>query len=335
MILFDRNTDNEIVIIAEVGMNHEGSINWIFEILPRLKEADVDAVKFQLFTPHYFVSPKNIDRFQRVSAYSLSREQFDSIYEFGKSLGLPIFATPVSHDWVDYIADMCGVVKIASGDFNFLPTVDRALNSKAKVIMSTGATTRNEIVDFINRAKIMRPDKSLQEDLALLHCISAYPPNLEEANLNAIPDLKKISGLTVGFSSHFIDDAPIYAAVGLGARIFEIHVTLDRNQSDFRDHALSRTPEEMKQLVSSIRKLNYALQSSTKELQPSEKGIVSEIRKGFVYAKSLRAGHLIQESDVTFARPASETIVSLQDLVGQTLARDVEAYEPIRKEHLR
>lgn len=333
MILFNRDTEKEIAVIAEIGMNHEGSLDWIFNIMPKLKEADVDAVKFQLYTPDFFVSRQNKERYERISSYALSKSQFELIYDFGQSLNLPVFATPVSHDWVEYIADLCGVVKIASGDFTFEPTIRSSLLSNAKVIVSTGASTRDEVIDFMRIAIELRSFEYLRDQLALLHCVSSYPPKIEEANLNAIVDLRKISGITVGFSSHFLEDAPIYGAVSRGARIVEIHVTLNRNQSEFRDHSLSRTPSEMKVLVSSIRKLNQALLSKTKEIQPSEVGIVSEIRKGFIYARPLKSGITIGEGDITYARPASTFFRSSQDIIGQTLKKDIEEFEVILPEH--
>lgn len=335
MILFDRDTEKEIAVIAEIGMNHEGSLDWIFDIMPKLKAADVDAVKFQLYTPDFFVSRQNKERYRRVSSYSLSKSQFELICDFGQSINLPVFATPVSHDWVEYIASRCGVVKIASGDFTFEPTIKRSLLSNAKVIVSTGASTRDEVVDFMKVARQLRSDQYLSDQVALLHCVSSYPPKLEEANLNAIEDLRKVSGITVGFSSHFLEDAPIYGAVSLGARIVEIHVTLNRHQSEFRDHSLSRTPSEMKVLVSSIRKLNQALGSKVKEVQPSEKEIVSEIRKGFIYARHLKSGITIVEGDIAYSRPASNFFRSSNEIIGRTLTKDIEALEAIMPEHFR
>lgn len=329
MFLFDKDTDKEIVVIAEVGMNHGGSVEWVKEIVPKLKEAGVDAVKFQLFTPSLFISPSNTQRFEQVSKRALSRTQFEEIYDFCQDFELSVFATAVSHDWVPFIATKCGVLKIASGDFVFSPTIDSALRSNAKLVVSTGATTREEIKEFVQKAKGMRPGNHYHESIGILHCISSYPPKLEQANLNAIPDLKILSGLTVGFSSHFMEDAPIYASLALGARIFEIHVTNDRNQTDFRDHALSRTPEELGTLVSSLNKMSQSLMLKEKSIQPDEQENQLSLRKGLTYSKSFALGHLINESDVSFARPANPEIHNIAQVIGRKLNRNVQAHDPI------
>lgn len=323
MILFGRNTDTEIVVIAEVGLNHGGSIDWIKDLLPAIKLSGADAVKFQLFTPELFVSPENTTRFNQISQRQLSESQFESIFNFCQNLDLPIFASAISHDWVPFIAELCKVVKIASGDFNFRPTVEAALISSAQVILSTGACTRDEVIKFIEKAKAFRSESFLKESVAILHCISAYPANLSQANLLAIPDLQEITNLTVGFSSHFMEDAPIFGALALGARIFEIHVTSDRSQSDFRDHALSRTPHELARLISELRELDKALKSRRKTVQEAEKDLRLEIRKGFRYAESFRKGRVLQERDIVYARPSSHDFSDISEIVGCTLRRNV------------
>lgn len=124
--------------------------------------------------------------------------------------------------------------------------------------------SEQEILDFVEKAKTVRLGNRYAQSIALLHCISAYPPPLDESNLSAINHLSKISGLTIGFSNHFVDDAPLYAAIGAGARILEIHVTDDRSRTDIRDHELSRTPVELKNIIKNVRLLNLSLTSGKK-----------------------------------------------------------------------
>ena len=249
MKLFNKDSKNEVIVIAEIGVNHMGSLNWILNMLPKVKSAGADAIKFQLFTPDLYASKSNIERYQQISKLTLSKSDFLKIKKEGDDIGLPVFATPVSHDWVSFIADTCGVLKIASGDFTFMPTVEAALRTSAKVLISTGGTTRDEIKAFVDLAKSLRPGSKYIETIAMLHCISSYPAPETESNLSAIADLTSLTGLTIGFSSHFMRDSPLYAAVALGARIFEIHVTDNRERQDIRDHALSRTPHELKLIL--------------------------------------------------------------------------------------
>jgi sialic acid synthase SpsE len=326
MFLFNKDTEKEVIVIAEIGVNHMGSLEWILKMLPQVKAAGADAVKFQLFTPDLYASRSNPERHLQVSNLTLSKNDFLHIKEFGDSIDLPVFATPLSHDWVSFIAETCGVIKIASGDFTFAPTVDSALGTTAKIIISSGATSRDEVKNFVLKAKKKRPGKNYSESIALLHCISSYPPPISESNLSAIPDLKELTELTIGFSSHFLLDAPLYAALGMGARIFEIHVTDDRTRNDIRDHALSRTPMELSLIIRQLKELNSSLMSGFKSIQPSERVLLSAIRKGLVYSKNLSAGHKLLVSDIDFARPLSTGLYTVDDVSGKILKRNVSAF---------
>ena len=326
MILFNKDTEKDIVVVAEIGVNHMGSLEWILKMLPQVKESGADAVKFQLFTPDLYVSRSNADRYKQVSNLALSKDDFLKIKKFGDSINLPVFATPVSHDWVEFIAETCGVIKIASGDFTFSPTVEASLKTSAKIIISSGATSRDEVKNFVLKAKTLRPGAKYSESIALLHCISSYPALLAESNLSAIFDLKELTKLTIGFSSHFLQDSPLYAALAAGARIFEIHLTDDRERQDIRDHALSRTPKELSIIITQLSELNLSLMSGPKSVQLSEKALINGIRKGLVYSKNLEAGHQLKIDDITYARPLNSELLSASLVLGKTLKKNVEAF---------
>jgi N-acetylneuraminate synthase/N,N'-diacetyllegionaminate synthase len=325
MKLFNKDSSKEIIVIAEIGVNHMGSLNWIIKMLPKVKSAGADAIKFQLFTPDLYASKSNIERYQQVSKLTLSKEDFLKIKKRGDNIGLPVFATPVSHDWVSFIADTCGVLKIASGDFTFMPTVEAALKTSAQILISTGGTTRDEIKVFVDLAKSLRTGNKYSESLAMLHCISSYPAPVIESNLSAIPDLSSLTGLTIGFSSHFMQDAPLFAALALGARIFEIHITDDRSRKDIRDHALSRTPIELQDIVNTLAQLNISLLSGEKTIQPSEEINLNTMRKGIVYRSDLPIGHTISLLDLEYARPFNPALPSVASLEGKKLKRAVKA----------
>ena len=314
------------MVVAEIGVNHMGSLEWILKMLPQVKESGADAVKFQLFTPDLYVSRSNADRYKQVSNLALSKDDFLKIKKFGDSINLPVFATPVSHDWVEFIAETCGVIKIASGDFTFSPTVEASLKTSAKIIISSGATSRDEVKNFVLKAKTLRPGAKYSESIALLHCISSYPALLAESNLSAIFDLKELTKLTIGFSSHFLQDSPLYAALAAGARIFEIHLTDDRERQDIRDHALSRTPKELSIIITQLSELNLSLMSGPKSVQLSEKALINGIRKGLVYSKNLEAGHQLKIDDITYARPLNSELLSASLVLGKTLKKNVEAF---------
>ena len=334
MKIFNKDTSKDLVVIAEIGVNHKGSIDWILNMLPQIKDSGADAIKFQLFTPDLYSTRSNTARYKQISTFYISEKDFLLIKKSCDSIGLPVFATPVSHDWVKFIAETCGVVKIASGDFTFTPTIEASLKSSAQLIISSGATSRDEVRAFVELAKQIRPGNAYFETIAMLHCISSYPPPLEESNLSAITDLKKITELTIGFSSHFLEDAPIYAALALGARVFEIHITDDRSRNDIRDHSLSRTPAELKNVVSSLKSLNLSLSSGIKAIQKSEEGSINAMRKGIVYSKKLSSGHKLMADDLNFARPLNPEFPNTDYVIGRRLKRNVEAFFPIIKEDL-
>ena len=334
MKIFNKDTLKDLVVIAEIGVNHNGSIDWILNMLPQVKASGADAIKFQLFTPDLYSTRRNTTRYEQISKFYISEKDFLRIKKSCDSIGLPIFATPVSHDWVQFIAETCGIIKIASGDFTFGPTVEASLNTSAQIIISSGATSRNEVSNFVSLAKQIRPGITYFESIAMLHCISSYPPPITESNLSAITDLKQITELTVGFSSHFLEDAPLFAALGLGARIFEIHVTDDRSRNDIRDHSLSRTPIELKNIVTSLNELNLSVNSGMKAVQKSEEGSINTMRKGIVYSKKLPSGHKLMADDFNFARPLNPEFPKIDGVIGRTLKRNVEAFFPVIKEDL-
>lgn len=332
MKLFNKDSKNEVIVIAEIGVNHMGSLNWILNMLPKVKSAGADAIKFQLFTPDLYASKSNIERYQQISKLTLSKSDFLKIKKEGDDIGLPVFATPVSHDWVSFIADTCGVLKIASGDFTFMPTVEAALRTSAKVLISTGGTTRDEIKAFVDLAKSLRSGSKYIETIAMLHCISSYPAPETESNLSAIADLTSLTGLTIGFSSHFMRDSPLYAAVALGARIIEIHVTDDRTRKDIRDHALSRTPIELQDIVNTLAVLNVSLLSGEKKIQLSEEMNINTMRKGLVYRSDLPIGHELTISDFEYARPFNPEFPTVASLEGKKLKRAVKSGYSVSKD---
>jgi len=334
MELFGRDLETEIAIIAEVGVNHGGSIPWILDFLIELKNAGVDAAKFQLFTKDYHTSRNNIARLDFLQRVNLTRNDFLKIVEFSSSIGLKVFASAITHDWVDFISDNCGVVKIASGDFTFQPIIRKALESDARVLASTGGTSMLEIESFLEHAHQIRGRLECEKTVALLHCISSYPPPLEECNLRAIPEIKSKTRLSVGFSSHFMEDAPLYSAHALGARIFEIHATDDRARLDIRDHALSRTPTELAKITNELRLLDTALKVEGKEIQPSELESLSLIRKGLIYSKDLTAGSILSVDDFAYARPLNTSVGSIESLIGKRLKRAVKSHYSVEIEDL-
>lgn len=315
--------DAEILLVAEIGNNHEGRFDVAQELVRRARECGVRAVKFQTFRTDHYVSRSDAARHARLKSFELTFDQFGALADLARSLGMLFLSTPFD---VESAAFLCGIVdgvKIASGDNNFFPLIARALSGEKPVLVSTGASDEAHVdrtVAFVRD----RLGEAFADRFALLHCVSAYPVPPEQANLLAIPALARRHGCTVGYSDHAAGfDASVYAAV-LGARLIEKHFTLDHHFSDFRDHQLSADPSEMKVLVQRLAEIPAWLGTGRKGIQPSEEGSAAAIRRSIVAGRDLKKGEKIAVSDLTWIRPAGGLAPGDEALLtGRALRRDV------------
>ena len=153
MELFGKNSDNDLIIIAEVGVNHEGSISKSKELIELAKNSGADAVKFQSYTPEKYITAMDQERFDRVKKFSFNENNLIDLKEYAKKINIPIFSTAVTEDWVEILSKHFDVIKIASGDLNFKPVIDLALNTSKKIILSVGGGNKEEIKRTINWCK--------------------------------------------------------------------------------------------------------------------------------------------------------------------------------------
>ena len=306
MILFGRDLSNDLLVVAEIGQNHEGSVDKAKELISAAIDSGADAAKLQSFTPSRLCSREEPERLARLEKFALNEADQIEIFSWARGQGFPIFSTPATEDWVEFVhVQSRGVVKIASGDSTFLPTILRAANRGSTLLLSTGGTTVEELDGVVEKIASVVGPVNLNDRLALLHCVSCYPPEVGEANFGAIPFLRKRYSVQVGFSNHFVEREVPLAAVACGASILEIHVTDDRRGRDFRDHALSFEPDELHDLVTLARQMRRASVESRKELQSCELTLVSSLRKGLVAARDLAAGTVLDLADLSYARSSS------------------------------
>ncbi|THJ23524.1 MAG: hypothetical protein CAF45_007525 [Nitrospira sp. CG24E] len=306
MKLFGRDLNRDVVVVAEIGVNHEGDVETAARLIQLAHEAGADAVKLQTYTPERFASMADPVRFQRVTRFCLDRSAHIRLAERAKQIGAVLFSAAITEDVIPLLAELFPVIKVASGDLNFQPIVRGAAASGKPVILSTGNSTVEEIDQALTWCRAEIGDAHIQDRLALLHCVSAYPVPIEQANLLSIPFLRERFGLVTGYSNHVLGSEAVLAAVALGARIVEVHVTDRREGREFRDHAMSFEPPELARLVVSVRKVAASLGKPGKLLQPSELEIRAAMRKGVVAAHDLLAGTVLSKDDLMYARPASE-----------------------------
>jgi N,N'-diacetyllegionaminate synthase len=329
--LAEFNTDDEVLIIAEIGNNHEGNFDLALRLIDEAAEAGVQAVKFQTFIPEHYSSQLDTDRITRLKGFQLSFKQFEQLADYAKNAGQIFISTPFDLESARFLGGIADGIKIASGDNTFGPLIKTVAETTKPMIVSTGLA---DIKQVQNAAKLIQDtwsQKGCDADLAILHCVASYPVPADEANLSAIPILATaLNNATIGYSDHTLGvEAPVLA-VALGARIVEKHFTIDNNYSDFRDHQVSANPNTLKEMVKRIKDTEAFLGSGTIGMEDCEQSIESAIRRSIVAVNDLSVGHTISDEDITWVRPGGGIPPGEEDRVlGKILSRAIAPGEMI------
>ncbi len=336
MKLFNKDLTTEIAIIAEIGVNHEGDADIAHKLMELAATSGVDAVKFQSYTPSRYASSDDAERLKKVTSFALSEDDFTSLSNLSKKLDICFFSTPVSEDWVGYLSSICDVIKIASGDINFEPVIRAAAASGCKVIISTGTANIDEIDNALAWFKDELNGINIEDRLVLMHCVSAYPVPICDANLLSIPFLiDRYFPITIGYSNHVLGVEAALGAVALGARVIEMHFTDNKYDRQFRDHALSADPDDMAYLVEKLPEMAKMRGKLTKQAMPAEKPLINIIRKGVSAAQDLPAGKILAKDDLSFTRPATEIAAAdIKDVIGKKLIINCKGGQSIKWEWL-
>ena len=332
MELFGKDISRNLVVIAEIGVNHEGDVEAASRMLRLAAEAGADAVKLQTYSPDRFIAASDPERLKRVTRFCLSDDDTRRLALEAVDLGITLFSTAITEDVIRFLDEIFPVMKIASGDLTFEPAVRAAAATGKPVILSTGLGAVEEIDAAIGWVRDETGTDDLSERLVLMHCVSAYPTPIEEANLRSIPFLAERYGVPVGYSNHVPGLDACLAAVALGACVLEVHFTDRREGREFRDHHLSLVPDELTELVGRAVGIRAALGTFGKDRQPSEIPNLAAVRKGIVAARDLEAGTTLSTDDLMFARPATEFAAAEMDqVVGRRLLASVKTGESIRR----
>lgn len=315
---------NCFLVVAEIGINHEGSLDQAKKILKLAAESGADCVKFQSYTPARYAAANDPARLQRVTKMALNADQFKELAALANDLGVTFFSTPLTEDWVDILNEFCPLFKIASGDITFEPVIRKAAATGKPVIISTGTATLEEIDRAVSWVKDEIGHRDLRDYLVLMHCVSAYPAPIEEANILSVPFLKERYGIRVGYSNHVMGMNASLAAVALGADIVEIHFTDQKDGREFRDHSLSFEKEDMQQFIAAASDIRKSLGVYDKKPMPCEGAIIPAVRKGVIASRDLKAGQVLTAADLMYARPSTEfTSAEISSLIGKSLNEDV------------
>lgn len=318
------NTDERILIIAEVGNNHEGNYALAEKLVHLAKEAGADAVKFQTFKTEHYVTHKDAARFERLKSFELMYGEFEKLSKIAKNAGLIFISTPFDLQSAKFLDGIVSAFKIASGDNTFYPLLETVAKTGKPMIVSGGMADIAQLQFTQDFIYAIWKRLGIEQALAMLHCVASYPVPLEQANVAAIAHMRKVLKCTVGYSDHTSGIEAAAAAVALGARIVEKHFTVDKHYSDFRDHQLSADPAEMTELVSRIRNVETLLGNGVKAPQECEKEMIAQVRRSIVAARDLSDGVIISSDDITWVRPAGGLPPGAEkDLLGKRLRQAV------------
>ncbi|SEG42947.1 N-acetylneuraminate synthase [Halpernia humi] len=333
---------NEVIIIAEAGVNHNGDIKKAFQLVDAAAEAGVDYVKFQTFKAETIVSPtakkadyqaKNIgndddSQFNMLKKLELSHENHLKLIEYCKLKNIKFFSTAFDVEGVNYLESLgLDLFKIPSGEITNFPYLRAIAQKKMPVILSTGMSTLGEIEEALN---ILIKYGIERNEITVLHCNTEYPTPMGDVNLKAMLTIGEAFGVNIGYSDHTLGIEVPTAAVALGATIIEKHFTLDRNLPG-PDHKASLNPEELKAMVSAIRNIELAISGSgRKEPSQSEIKNINIARKSIHLKKDLEAGSIISEDDIISLRPGDGiSSIRWNEVIGRKLRSDASAFDKL------
>jgi sialic acid synthase SpsE len=329
------NLDEQVLVVAEVGNNHEGSYTLAEELIGRAAEAGAGAVKFQTIVPDKLVAPSQSERLRQLERFCLSYEQFTRLARVAARHDILFLSTPFDLDSARFLAPLVPAFKIASGDNNFFPLLGEVARTGKPIILSTGLMSLEEVrasKEFIEN--VWRRSR-VEQELAVLHCVVNYPTAPADANLLAIRELRRLK-VTVGYSDHTLGIEAAVLAVALGARIIEKHFTISKTHSEFRDHQLAADPADLARLVQRVKEAETMLGTGRAWRRESERDVVARVRRSIVAGRDLPAGQVLSWADLGWVRPGDGLPPGQEArLLNRTLVRPLRRGEKILPEDCR
>ncbi len=318
-------TDNRhrVIIIAEAGVNHNGSLETARRMVVAAKKAGADYVKFQTAVPELVIStiaPKaeyqkdttgeGESQLDMCKAIHLPLGDYAELKSLCETEGIGFMSTPFDLVSIDLLSALGqDYFKVPSGEITNLPYLRLIARQRRPVIMSTGMSTIEEIIEAVNvltgESKLHPTISHLRrKDIILLHCNTEYPTPMSDVNLRAMQEIKEATGCRVGYSDHTKGTEVAVAAVALGAEVIEKHFTLDRTMPG-PDHKASLEPDELADMVRKIRNIEQALGTGHKCVTDSEQKNIIVARKSIVAARPIQKGEIFTEDNITVKRPGN------------------------------
>jgi len=325
---------NRVIIIAEAGVNHNGSLDLAKLLIDKAVDAGADIIKFQTFKSEKLVSKvakqaeyQQINMGQQggsqldmLKKLELSQEDHQELMAYCKEKGIRFLSTAFDMDSVDFLHSLkLGLWKIPSGEVTNYPYLRKIAQYSEPVIISTGMC---EISDIEYAIKVLIKNGLSIDNITILHCNTEYPTPYKDVNLKAMLTIGDKFGVSIGYSDHTEGIEVPIAAVALGATVIEKHFTLDKNMEG-PDHKASLEPNELKAMISAIRNIEQALGTGHKSISESERKNMEAARKSIVAACPIKKGELFTEENLTVKRPGTGiSPMRWNEVIGLTAKRD-------------
>jgi N-acetylneuraminate synthase/N,N'-diacetyllegionaminate synthase len=338
MKIGEHDIDKRVLLVAEIGANHEGSFEAAKALLQNAAEAGADAVKFQAYYIRAlrFISPQaDPERFEGSQRNELTLDQFRELAERTRGAGLTFLCTCFDPDTVDALNDDLPAFKVASGDLTNVPLLRAVAATEKPILLSTGMGTDEEIRRALEVIAGGSDISRLADRVVLLQCTASYPCPPSQVHLRAIPHLRREFGVRVGYSDHTLGMLACQAAIAAGARVIEKHFTDQKDGRTFRDHALSADPSDFRTLASAAREIEELRGDDAKTVQPVEEVNLKPMRRSIGVCRDIAAGTRLTEEMLVALRPAvGWPAEEIDALIGRTLTRPLAAGELIQPECL-
>jgi len=325
---------NKVIIIAEAGVNHNGSLEIAKLLVDKAVEAGTDIIKFQTFKSEKLVSKsakqaeyqqKNIGKqggsqLDMLKSLELSEDEHRELLDYCKKNGIRFLSTAFDMDSIEFLHSLnLGLWKIPSGEVTNYPYLRKIAQYHEPVILSTGMCEMSDIEVAI---KVLVENGLSVDQITVLHCNTEYPTPFKDVNLKAMLTIGDKFGVKIGYSDHTMGIEVPIAAVALGAMVIEKHFTLDKKMEG-PDHKASLEPDELKAMVTAIRNIELAFGTGHKSITESERKNLEAARKSIVASRQIKKGELFTEENLTVKRPGNGiSPMRWDEVIGQIAKRD-------------
>lgn len=329
-------------IIAEAGVNHNGSDSLALELVETAARCGADAVKFQTFTAEKLVRPGaekaeyqkratgDGDQFEMLKKLEMSEELHRKLMRRCEEMGIEFMSTPFDEQAADFLVAL-GMkrIKVPSGEITNFPFLEYLAAKNVPMIVSTGMATLQEVRDAVDLVRRQRErlglSGALENHLTVLHCTSNYPAVADDVNLRAMHTMAAMIGMPIGYSDHTAGTEVSVAAVALGATVIEKHFTLDKNLPG-PDHKASLEPDELRLMIRQIRCIERALGSDRKEPTLNELPVRAVVRRSVTTLVAIKKGQALSADNLALLRPGTGIEPrELPAVVGKRAVRDIAA----------